>query len=66
MSDRARAVVTAINPPTAITGWPTVDVLMLGAVSPGLRYPVWYTPQINDPVVVEWLGSKPYVATAFA
>lgn len=65
MSGNARAQVTAINPATAIKPR-TVDVLLLGAITPGLRYPVWYTPKVGDDVVVDWLGSSPYVATAFA
>ena len=43
----------------------TVDVSMLGGVSTGLRYPAWYTPQVGDLVVVDWLGSQPYVAVVF-
>lgn len=43
----------------------TVDVLLLGALVPGLRYPAWYTPQVGDLVVVDWLGSQAYVSVAF-
>lgn len=43
----------------------TVDVQLLGSLAAGLRYPQWYTPTVGDLVVVEWLGSQPYVSVAF-
>jgi len=43
-----------------------VDVLVLGATMPGLPFPPWYTPQVNDSVIVSWLGSQPYVETMLA
>lgn len=59
---KATAVVTAVNN----IGTPTVDVAMLGGTTPGLRYPPWYAPKVDDVVVVDWLGQQPYVAAAFA
>lgn len=59
------AQVVAVNPATTSSP-PTVDVSLLGGAASGLRYPVWYTPRVNDLVVVDWIGSSPYVATAFA
>lgn len=64
MNHRASAVVVEVHP--ASTASPaSVDVQLLGSVVTGLRYPVWYTPQVNDLVVVDWLGSQPYVSIAF-
>jgi hypothetical protein len=57
---RASGTVKAINPTAG-----TVDVTMNGGVSTGLQYPAWYVPVVGDQVVVDWLGSQPYVAEAF-
>lgn len=65
MTDRkASAIVTAVHPAVA-GGKATVDVQLLGALVKGLRYPVWYTPQLGDLVVIDWLGSQPFVDTCF-
>lgn len=58
--EKASAVVREINTAPA-----TVTVSLLGA-SVVVRYPVWYTPRVGDLVVIDWLGSQPYVATVFA
>lgn len=64
MNHRASALVVAVH--AASTAGPaSVDVQLLGSLVTGLRYPVWYTPQVNDLVVVDWLGSQPYVSVAF-
>lgn len=64
MTGKASAVIRAVH--AAAGGVPaTVDVLLHGAVVQRLRYPVWYTPQVGDRVVVDWLGSQPYVSVAF-
>lgn len=65
MTDRTLAQITAVNEATTSSG-PTVDASLLGTVVPGLRYPVWYTPRVGDLVVVDWIGSQPFVSTAFA
>lgn len=65
MTDRTLAQITVINAATTSSG-PTVDAELLGTVVPGLRYPVWYTPRLGDLVVVDWVGSQPFVSTAFA
>lgn len=61
---KASARVRAVHPGTD-TDPATVDVDLLGGVTKGLRYPIWYTPRVNDLVVIEWLGSQPYVSVAF-
>ena len=63
-SQKASAVVQAVHPATS-TGPAAVDVHLLGSLVTGLRYPVWYTPQVGDLVVVDWIGSQPYVSVAF-
>lgn len=64
MSEKASARVVAVN--AAVGRSPaTVDVQLLGAASKGLRYPAWYTPQVGDLVVVDWIGSQPYVSVVF-
>lgn len=62
---RVSAKVTAVHSSTSLVTPSTVDVSMLGGTSTGLRYPVWYTPQVGDLVIVDWLGSQPYVAVVF-
>jgi hypothetical protein len=57
---RSSATVQAINPTAG-----TVDVAMNGGTATGLQYPAWYVPVIGDSVIVDWLGSQPYVAEAF-
>jgi len=42
-----------------------VSVALQGAVVDA-RYPVWYSPQVGDVVVIDWLGSQPFVASTFA
>lgn len=64
MTRKASAQVQAVNPATA-GGPATVDVQLLGSLCAGLRYPQWYTPTVGDVVVVDWIGSQPYVSVAF-
>lgn len=61
---KASAFVVAIHGATG-AGKATVDVQMFGQIYQYVRYPAWYTPRLNDVVVVEWLGSQPYVSVAF-
>lgn len=61
---KASARVTAVNTATAISP-ATVDVYLLGGTAKALRYPQWYTPKVGDLVVVDWIGSQPYVSVAF-
>jgi hypothetical protein len=61
---KASGWVTAVN--AAVGAAPaSVDVNFLGSTTPGVRYPAWYTPQVGDQVVIEYLGSQPYVSVAF-
>lgn len=64
MTQKASAKVSVVHAATG-DGPATVDVELLGGVVPGLRYPAWYTPQVGDLVVVDWIGSQPYVSVAF-
>ena len=64
MSRQQSAVIVAKHAAVG-GGKATVDVELLGALVQGLRYPVWYTPQVGDLVVIDWLGSQPYVSTCF-
>lgn len=66
MSDRKQSArITAIHAATA-GGPATVEVSLLPGPPPAqLRYPVWYTPQLGDLVLIDWLGSQPYVSVAF-
>lgn len=57
---RSSATIKAVH---ATAG--TVDVALNGGTATGLQYPAWYVPTIGDTVVVDWLGSQPYVAEAF-
>jgi len=52
----------------AIAGAPplTVDVDIGGVTVPGVRYYYWYTPVLNDTVVVEIAGGDPIVVGALA
>lgn len=61
---KASGVVEAVHPATSLSP-ATVDVQLLGSLIPGLRYPQWYTPSVGDLVVVDWIGSQPYVSVAF-
>lgn len=65
MIGRAIAQVIAAHTATAIAP-ASVDVSLLGGITKGLRYPAWYTPRVGDLVVVDWVGTSPYVACAFA
>lgn len=56
---RTSATVAAVN-------GTSVDVTALGGTMLGLPFPAWYAPQVGDAVVVDWLGSQPYVAECFA
>lgn len=59
---RASAKVTKVN-----TGdVRSVNVSLLGGEARNVRYPVWYTPAVGDLVVIDWIGSQPFVASAFA
>lgn len=58
---KASAVVVAVNTAANVGGKASVDVQMFGQLYQHLRYPAWYTPQVNDTVIVDWLGSQPFV-----
>lgn len=60
---KCNGAVTAVT--NAGTTVATVDVAAMGTTLTGLRFPGWYSPTVGDVVVVDWLGSQPYVAQAF-
>lgn len=66
MTGRASGTVLAVNATNAANAPRSVDLAALGGVYRGVRYPVWYTPRVGDLVVVDWLGSQPFILTAFA
>lgn len=63
VGQKASAKVVAVHPDASP---PTVDVSLLGGTAEGLRYPLYYTPQVDDLVIVEWVGTQPFVGTIFA
>lgn len=64
MTRKASGKVQAVHASSAGSA-ASVDVLSWGALYERVRYPAWYTPQVGDVVVVDWLGTQPYVSTCF-
>lgn len=65
MTDRKASAVIVAKHAAVAGGRATVDVQVLGSLVQGVRYSVWYTPQLGDLVVIDWLGSQPYVSDVF-